>query len=127
MNAHIAGPYWVSTATNGEHHVCGRHGAVMFKYPAHQIAAATEHARRLQAGYTKADKAKRDAAPALFDALDALFASYKDLADSGDAGFWSLEDTEVGKLAIAALALARGQCPLPHPAPQGKVKTGAGA
>ena len=40
-------------------------------------------------------------------ALQALFDDYKELADSGDAGLWSLEDTPVGKQALAALENAR--------------------
>lgn len=48
------------------------------------------------------------AAPELLEALQALFADYKRLADSGDAGYWSLEDTEEGKLALAAIAKATG-------------------
>lgn len=48
------------------------------------------------------------AAPELYEALKALFASYKALADSGDAGFWSLEDQPEGKQALAALSRARG-------------------
>jgi hypothetical protein len=47
------------------------------------------------------------AAPCLYAALASLFADYKQLADSGDAGNWALEDTEVGKQALAALALAQ--------------------
>lgn len=50
-----------------------------------------------------------EAAPALLEALEALFADYKMLADSGDAGNWSLEELEVGKQAIAALSLAKGE------------------
>jgi hypothetical protein len=49
------------------------------------------------------------ASPDLYAALERLFASYKDLADSGDAGFWSLEDLDEGKQALAALARARGE------------------
>lgn len=49
------------------------------------------------------------AAPDLLAALKALFESYKQLADSGDAGFWKLENTLEGKQAIAALAKAEGQ------------------
>lgn len=49
------------------------------------------------------------AAPDLYEALDALFKDYKQLADSGDAGNWSLEELEVGKKALAALAKARGE------------------
>jgi hypothetical protein len=51
------------------------------------------------------------ASGALYDALSALFANYKELADSGDAGNWCLEDQPVGKQALAALALARGEKP----------------
>lgn len=47
-------------------------------------------------------------APDLLEALTELFASYKELADSGDAGFWSLEDTDEGKRALAAIAKATG-------------------
>jgi hypothetical protein len=48
------------------------------------------------------------AAPDLLEALQELFADYKSLADSGDAGFWSLEDQDVGKKAIAAINKATG-------------------
>lgn len=41
---------------------------------------------------------------ALVRALRALYGSYKQLADSGDAGNWSIEDTDEGKQALAALA-----------------------
>ena len=46
------------------------------------------------------------AAPLLAEALNALYEDYKGLADSGDAGFWKLEDLPVGKQAIAALLAA---------------------
>jgi hypothetical protein len=39
----------------------------------------------------------------LAEALRELFDDYKRLADSGDAGFWRLEETESGKKALAAL------------------------
>lgn len=42
-------------------------------------------------------------------ALRALFDDYKQLADSGDAGFWKLEDLDVGKQALAAIAKAEGR------------------
>jgi hypothetical protein len=42
----------------------------------------------------------------LLEALKALFDDYKALADSGDAGFWSLENRDVGKQALAAIATA---------------------
>lgn len=46
------------------------------------------------------------AAPAMYEALKALFDDYKQLADSGDAGFWRLEDNAAGQQALAALRLA---------------------
>lgn len=49
------------------------------------------------------------AAPDLLSALKALFADYKRLADSGDAGNWSLEEEEVGKQALAAIEKAEGR------------------
>jgi hypothetical protein len=48
-------------------------------------------------------------APDLLEALTALYADYKELADSGDAGFWQLENRDVGKQALAALAKATGE------------------
>lgn len=47
--------------------------------------------------------------PELLDALQELFADYKQLADSGDAGNWSLEDTDAGKKAMAAISKAMGK------------------
>ena len=49
------------------------------------------------------------AAPEMYAALVVLFQSYKDLADSGDAGFWNLEDQAEGKQALAAIAKAEGK------------------
>jgi hypothetical protein len=46
---------------------------------------------------------------ALADALELLFDDYKELADSGDAGNWKLEETDVGMKAMAALAAYRGE------------------
>ncbi len=48
-------------------------------------------------------------APCLLEALTVLYADYKALADSGDAGNWQLEDTDSGKLALAAIAKATGE------------------
>ncbi|WP_395175091.1 hypothetical protein [Roseibium alexandrii] len=45
----------------------------------------------------------------LYEALTDLFNNYRTLADSGDAGFWALEETEAGQKALAALAKARGE------------------
>lgn len=49
------------------------------------------------------------AAPELLDALERLFNDYKALADSGDAGWWKLEDTDVVVAAMKAIAKARGE------------------
>jgi hypothetical protein len=49
------------------------------------------------------------AAPDLLEALKELYADYKMLADSGDAGNWKLEDMAVGKQALAAIARAEGE------------------
>lgn len=54
-------------------------------------------------------KARTEQLDALADALEVLFESYKQLADSGDAGNWKLEDSEEGQKAIAALATYRGK------------------
>ncbi|EPK1682086.1 hypothetical protein RFD78_000798 [Klebsiella aerogenes] len=48
-------------------------------------------------------------APELLESLQELFAHYKELADSGDAGNWKLEDEPVGKKAMAAIAKALGK------------------
>lgn len=45
----------------------------------------------------------------LLEALKRLFEDYKRLADSGDAGRWALEDTNVGKQALAAIQKAEAQ------------------
>lgn len=49
------------------------------------------------------------AAPELLESLQELFADYKQLVDSGDAGFWNMEDTEVGRKSLAAIAKALGK------------------
>lgn len=60
-------------------------------------------------GFTGPDARLIAAAPELLEALQALFDDYKALADSGDAGNWSLEDMECGKAALAAIAKATGE------------------
>jgi hypothetical protein len=47
--------------------------------------------------------------PDLLEALQELFAHYKQLADSGDAGNWKLEDELVGKKAMLAISKALGE------------------
>lgn len=49
------------------------------------------------------------AAPDLLEALEDLFADYKRHADSGDAGYWKVEDLDAGKKALAAIKKARGE------------------
>lgn len=49
------------------------------------------------------------AAPELLDALQFLFDDYKELADSGDAGNWRVEDKPAGKKALHAIAKALGK------------------
>ncbi len=71
-DASIPGPYWIRTTTNGKHQVCGRNGATVREYMPDQIALADADCRKLQAGYTKAERAIRDAAPELFEALENL-------------------------------------------------------
>ena len=48
-------------------------------------------------------------APDLLEALAALYASYKALADSGDAGNWRLEETDEGQQTLAAIRKATGE------------------
>jgi hypothetical protein len=48
-------------------------------------------------------------APDLLEALTALYASYKALADSGDAGNWRLEDTDEGQQTLAAIRKVTGK------------------
>jgi len=49
------------------------------------------------------------AAPNLLEALEELFSSYKQLADSGDAGNWSVEELPEGVKALAAIDRAKGE------------------
>lgn len=49
------------------------------------------------------------AAPELLEALQCLFENYKQLADSGDAGNWRLEDEPAGKKALHAINKALGK------------------
>lgn len=48
-------------------------------------------------------------APELLEALQYLFDDYKELADSGDAGNWRIEDIPAGKKALQAIAKALGK------------------
>lgn len=64
-----------------------------------QVQENVRHIERLAGG---------EVFTAVVDALEVLYDDYKALADSGDAGCWSLEDMDCGKQALAALALAKG-------------------
>ena len=69
---HTPGPYWVRTTTNGRHQVCGRNGRTIREYMPDQVEMAYADCRKLQAGFTKAEKALSDAAPYLYEALQAI-------------------------------------------------------
>lgn len=45
----------------------------------------------------------------LLESLQCLFDDYKELADSGDAGNWRIEDKPAGKKALYAIAKALGK------------------
>ena len=72
-----------------------------------------EYSDRVTFEAWKAWQASREALAAenadLVAALERLFSSYKMLADSGDAGFWSLESLPEGMQAMEALAKRRGE------------------
>lgn len=42
------GPYWMHTTESGEHHVCGRHGKIIERFPAACEAEASAMVARLQ-------------------------------------------------------------------------------
>lgn len=70
---HVLGPYWVRTASNGEHQVCGRHGAIVRRYLPNQVQLADADCRQLQQRDAAAEKRLRDAAPAMLAALECVF------------------------------------------------------
>lgn len=93
--AHTPGPWVIRTLENFGFNVVHYVGGD--KFDILRVAKTSEEANaRLIA-----------AAPELLAALQALFNSYKNLADSGDAGYWSIEDQPEGKQALAALAAAQ--------------------
>lgn len=89
-------------AINGDNHKKGAVGTRILRWGAFMLPSSDE-AKANAAFIVRACNSHYD----LVEALEALFNSYKELADSGDAGFWSLEDQPVGKQALAALAKAK--------------------
>lgn len=107
------GPYWLSTATNGSHKVCGRNGKVICTYQAHQVEMATEHVRRLQAGHVAADRLVKDAGHDLLAALVAIHAVIQDARSNDDvdcsteAGGYLLGDVMSDAFYAATKAIAK--------------------
>lgn len=99
MSGHTPGPWAAFTV----------HSASVNPYCAYLIAGPKTRIMDRTVGFTREDAYLIAAAPDLLEALEELFADYKQLADSGDAGFWRLEDQEAGKKALAAIARAKGE------------------
>lgn len=101
MSKHTPGPwnYWsgYNPFDKIEAQVTAEDGDIVIASYNHLIQEGEANARLMAA------------APDLLAALEAIFQDYKELADSGDAGFWRLENTDCGKLAIEAIAKARGE------------------
>lgn len=97
---HTPGPYWIKMAKNAEQQICGRHGKILFRYPAGQGHLADAHLRRLQRGHTASGKAVQGAAQDLFEALQ--------LADRLLSGA-NMNKRVVERKVRAALAKARGE------------------
>lgn len=98
MSMHTPGPWKVREIPEG-----------MFACKSWTVDFSDDEEQVVDHVYVEADAHLIAAAPDLLGALESLFASYKELADSGDAGFWAIEDKPEGKQAIAAIAKARGQ------------------
>jgi len=108
----VPGPYWINTATNGEHKICGRHGKVIRTYRADQLSLADADCKQLQIGFVMADKRLRDAAGDLLASLQGYMSAVATMnAAMGDgvnvhgaiAGLLGWED-----MAKAAIARATG-------------------
>lgn len=109
MSGHTPGPWSYRTQPHDDWGVvrAGRYIICQARDPRVDHLDLGEY-RRTKVDPFEANARLIAAAPDLLEALEELFASYKRLADSGDAGNWALEDQAEGKLALAALSKARG-------------------
>ncbi len=80
----------------------------MNQHEQNQLVAALDELESQATKTAKAVEKLVEQRNELLEALEALFDDYKQLADSGDAGNWYLEDQAVGKQALAAIAKAKG-------------------
>jgi hypothetical protein len=97
MGAHTKGPWTIAEGANS--HV----------FDGRLCPANDENVTIAFVDLDTADAHLIASAPDLLEALTALYASYKALADSGDAGNWRLEDTDEGQQTLAAIRKATGE------------------
>jgi hypothetical protein len=97
LRDHFAGEALVSRALDQS--LSGMQMAI----ESYHIADAMLEARKTTTKHTSGDVNQ------MRSALKALFDSYKAIADSGDCGYWSIEDTPEGKQAMAALGMTTGK------------------
>lgn len=107
---HTPGPWFVSPKTDvtveGDLNVIQTHGSNVKGY--HVAYCASWKDDKETAEEAEANARLMAAAPELLEALQEIYADYKALADSGDAGFWKVEDLPCGIKAINAIAKATG-------------------
>jgi len=107
---HTPGP-WRSKKARTLIHVQGDSPICEISVSANHIHEDSPGAKASYIATQEANARLIAAAPDLLDALQALFDSYKQLADSGDSGFWKLEEQPEGQQALAAIAKATGTQP----------------